>query len=51
MASQGCQLFEILEAGGWKSVAFMAYMKPYELEAGACAQLVADHSDSDEDVM
>ena len=49
MAAQGCQLFEILQAGGWKSAAFMAYLKPHELEAGACAQLVADHSDSDSD--
>ena len=28
-------------------LAFMSCMKPHELEAGACAQLVADHSDSD----
>ena len=48
MAAQGCQLYEILQAGGWKSSSFMDYLKPHELEAGACAQLVADHSDSDD---
>ena len=47
MAAQGCQLYEILSAGGWKSAGFMAYMQQHELEAGACAQLVADHSDSE----
>ena len=49
MAAQGCQLFEILQAGGWRSSSFMAYMKPHELQAGACAQLIADHSDSGEE--
>ena len=38
---------EILQAGGWGSAAFMAYMKAHELETGACAQLIADHSDSE----
>lgn len=47
MALQGCQLFEILKAGGWRSASFMHYMNAHELEAGACAQLVADRSDSD----
>ena len=46
MAAQGCQLWGILQAGGWKSAAFMAYMNKHELETGACAQLVADHIDS-----
>ena len=46
MAAQGSQLWEILQAGGWKSAAFMAYLNEHELETGACAQLVADHSES-----
>ena len=49
MAAQGCQLVEILQAGGWKSAAFMAYLKPHELEAGACARLVDDPNDSDDE--
>ena len=49
MAAQGCRLFEILKAGGWRSASFMAYMRPHVLEAGACAQLIADHSDSEPD--
>ena len=47
MAAQGCPLYEILQAGGWKSAGFMAYMSQHELEAGACAQFVANHSDSE----
>ena len=50
MAAQGGPLYEILSAGGWRSAAFMSYMRKDELEAGACAQLVADHSDSDDDI-
>ena len=50
MAAQGCQLYEILRAGGWRSSSFIDYMKPHELEAGACAQLIAEHRDSDVDV-
>ena len=47
VAAQGCQLYEILRAGGWKSRSIMDYMRPHELETGACAQLIADHSDSE----
>ena len=47
MAAQGCQLWEILRAGGWKSAKFMTYMDEHELETGACTQLIVDHSDSE----
>ena len=47
MALQGCPLYEILKAGGWKSASFLKYMDLQELESGACAQFVADLSDSD----
>ena len=43
----GKPLYEILQAGEWRSPAFLAYLDKYTLEAAAVVEAHVDESDCD----
>ena len=45
----GAPLWKILEAGAWRSPAFLAYLDINRLEADLVVQAHVDESDSDQD--
>ena len=50
LVDSGCSLATLLHAGGWRSAAFLKYLRDSQLQEAAVAQVVIQVSESEDDV-